>query len=107
MSDTDLSDRLGALERQLRMISWTLLSVAVVGVVSACTMSNALPSQAGRYAVASIGGQVHRLDTATGEIRAFIVGPERAVQDSLRELGAKTGTIPFVEIGFLPPAAQR
>jgi hypothetical protein len=39
MSDTDLSDRLGALERQLRMMSWTLLSVAVVGVISACTMS--------------------------------------------------------------------
>ena len=111
MGGTELSERMDALERHLRAIRATFLTlvaaVVTVGVVSACTVSSALPSQAGRYAIASIGGQVHRLDTATGEIRAFIIGPERAVQESLRELGAKSGTIPFVEIGSLPPVDRQ
>jgi hypothetical protein len=58
----------------------------------------------GRYAIVSVGsGQIHRLDTATGEIRAFILGPEEQARSTLRSVGP----LHFVEIGALPGGGQQ
>jgi hypothetical protein len=79
-----------------------LVLAAVLG--GAITLFLVGPWNAGsRYAIVSVGsGQIHRLDTATGEIRAYILAPEEQARSTLRSVGP----LHFVEIGAMPGGAQ-
>ena len=86
---------------------WLLASAfgSAIGLVvwGACNSPLTVGPQIGRYAIVSVSGQVHRLDTATGEIRAFVLGPEDETRSTVEASG---GPFKFVEIGTLRPDGQ-
>lgn len=85
------------------LLASALGSAIALLAVGACSSPLALGPQIGRYAIVSVSGQVHRLDTATGEIRAFILGPEDETRSTVEAAG---GPFKFVEIGSLRPGGK-
>jgi hypothetical protein len=85
------------------VFAWALASTIALLAVGACSSPLSVGSQVGRYAIVWDNRQlIHRLDTATGEIRLFVV--RRASDEATSaERGNPFG---YFESGILRPGGK-
>jgi hypothetical protein len=80
------------------VFAWAVASTIALLVVGACSSPQAVGPQVGRYAFVSDNRQlIHRLDTATGEIRLFLLR-RAADQPTLAERSEPFG---YFQVGIL------
>jgi len=80
------------------VFAWALASIIALLVVGACSSPQAVGPQVGRYAIVwDNAGLIHRLDTATGEIRFFLIRRDSDHSTSA-ELGRPFG---YFQVGIL------
>lgn len=76
-----LTQGLNQLERKLRWLTAAALILVGIMAVGALGIARFLP---GRYRIIDSGGLIHRLDTRTGEMELFVLGPESGVESVRR-----------------------